>query len=154
MFIRFLYIFAFLLVSALAGTTQEGLDWLAAKEKEEGVIKRPSGLLYKVLISSDTGHSPAIGAKTKCNYEGTLIDGTVFDSSYARGKPASFAPNQVIKGWTEAMQLMKEGETWELYVPSELAYGDRSVGADIPASSVLIFKLEMIEVLGGYAEGV
>lgn len=153
MFVRVVFVLAFLLVSALAGTTQEGLDWLAEKEKEDGVIKRESGLLYKVLVSSESGHTPAIDSQTKCNYEGHLIDGTVFDSSYKRGSPAYFAPNQVIKGWTEAMQLMKEGDTWELYLPSELAYGDHGAGRDIPPGAVLIFTLEMIEVLGGYAEG-
>ena len=153
MFVRVLFVLALLLVSALAGTTQEGLEWLANKEKEEGVIKRESGLLYKVVVSSESGHSPLIDSKTTCNYEGRLIDGTVFDSSFKRGRPATFAPNQVIKGWTEAMQLMKEGDTWELYLPSELAYGDRGAGGDIPPGAVLIFTLEMIEVLGGYSEG-
>jgi FKBP-type peptidyl-prolyl cis-trans isomerase FklB len=153
MFVRVLLTLAFLLVSVLAGTTQEGLEWLANKEKEEGVVKRESGLLYKVVVSSESGHTPLINSKTTCNYEGRLIDGTVFDSSFKRGRPATFAPNQVIKGWTEAMQLMKEGDTWELYLPSELAYGDRGAGSDIPPGAVLIFTLEMIQVLGGYAEG-
>ncbi len=155
MFDRQLFVLAFLLFCALAlaGTTQEGLDWLAKKEKEDGVIKRESGLLYKVLVSSESGHTPSIDSQTKCNYEGSLIDGTVFDSSYKRGHPAFFAPNQVIKGWTEAMQLMKEGDTWELYLPSELAYGDHGAGSTIAPGAVLIFTLEMIEVLGGYAEG-
>ena len=151
--VRAIIIIAFFFASALAGTTQEGRNWLDAKAKEDGVIKRESGLMYKVLVSSASGHSPLIDSKTICNYEGRLIDGTVFDSSFQRGKPATFAPKQVIKGWTEAMQLMKEGDTWELYLPSELAYGDRGVGSDIPPGAVLIFTLEMIEVLGGYTEG-
>jgi FKBP-type peptidyl-prolyl cis-trans isomerase FklB len=77
-----------------------------------------------------------------------LIDGTIFDSSYQRGEPLTFAPNQVIKGWTEAMQLMKEGAKWELYIPSELGYGDRGAGGSIPPGAVLIFTLELMEVLG------
>lgn len=138
-------VLALLLVAALAGTNQEGLDFLAAKEKEEGVVKLPSGLLYKEIVPG-TGKTPSASSPTKCHYKGTLLDGTEFDSSYKRGQPATFAPNQVIKGWTEAMQLMKEGGTWELYIPSELAYGDRGAGARIPGGSVLIFTLEMIEV--------
>ena len=134
------------LVASHAATNEEGLKFLAAKEKEEGVIKLPSGLLYKELVAG-TGKSPSLSSPTKCHYKGTLIDGTEFDSSYSRGQPATFAPNQVIKGWTEAMQLMKEGGTWELYIPSELAYGDRGAGARIPGGAALIFTLEMLEVL-------
>jgi FKBP-type peptidyl-prolyl cis-trans isomerase FklB len=130
----------------LGGTNQEGLAFLAVKEKEEGVVKLPSGLLYKELVAG-TGRSPSLSSPTKCHYKGALIDGTEFDSSYKRGEPATFAPNQVIKGWTEAMQLMKEGGTWELYIPSELAYGDRGAGGRIPGGSVLVFTLEMIEVM-------
>ena len=92
--------------------------------------------------------SPTINSPTKCHYKGELIDGTEFDSSYKRGEPLTFAPNQVIKGWTEAMQLMKEGSKWELYIPSELGYGDRGAGALIPGGAVLVFTMEMIEVLG------
>jgi len=82
------------------------------------------------------------------HYAGTLINGTEFDSSYKRGQPLSFAPNQVIKGWTEAMQLMKEGGKWELYIPSELAYGDSGAGGKIPGGSVLVFTLELLKVSG------
>eukprot|EP00545_Synedropsis_sp_CCMP1620_P012901 CAMPEP_0119018274 /NCGR_PEP_ID=MMETSP1176-20130426/18954_1 /TAXON_ID=265551 /ORGANISM="Synedropsis recta cf, Strain CCMP1620" /LENGTH=152 /DNA_ID=CAMNT_0006972233 /DNA_START=12 /DNA_END=470 /DNA_ORIENTATION=+ len=143
--------FALFITSVLAGTTQEGLDWLAAKGKEEGVVTRPSGLLYKELRAG-TGKTPKVDSPTKCHYEGRLMDGTVFDSSYKRGHPATFRPNQVIKGWTEAMQMMQEGGKWELYLPSELAYGDRGAGKDIPPGAVLIFTLEMLEVLGDAAE--
>lgn len=94
------------------------------------------------------GKSPTIDSPCKCHYSGTLIDGTTFDSSYQRGEPLTFAPNQVIKGWTEAMQLMKEGGKWELYIPSELGYGDRGAGGSIPGGAVLIFTLELLEVLG------
>ncbi|KAI2510817.1 FKBP-type peptidyl-prolyl cis-trans isomerase [Fragilaria crotonensis] len=134
------------LVASHAATNEEGLKFLAAKEKEEGVVKLPSGLLYKELVAG-TGKSPSISSPTKCHYKGTLIDGTEFDSSYSRGQPATFAPNQVIKGWTEAMQLMKEGGTWELYIPAELVYGDRGAGGRIPGGSALVFTLEMLEVL-------
>mmetsp|Transcript_33998 Transcript_33998/g.48308 ORF Transcript_33998/g.48308 Transcript_33998/m.48308 type:complete len:106 (+) Transcript_33998:238-555(+) len=104
--LRSLFVFALLLVSALAGTNSEGLAFLSVKEKEEGVVKLPSGLMYKE-IQAGTGKTPKVNSPTKCHYAGTLIDGTEFDSSYKRGEPLTFAPNQVIKGWTEAMQLMK-----------------------------------------------
>ena len=122
---------ACLVAVAIAGTTPEGKEWLAKKETEDGVKKTDSGLLYKVLKSGSEGaKQPKIDTPCECHYRGTLIDGREFDSSYSRGMPATFAPNQVIKGWTEAMQMMKEGDHWELYIPSELAYGDanRSVG--------------------------
>ncbi len=136
--------------SGSAGTTAEGKAWLAAKGAEEGVVTLPSGLMYKVLKASDKadGKTPLVGTPCACHYAGTLTDGTEFDSSYKRGSPTTFAPNQVIKGWTEAMQLMKEGDTWELYIPSELAYGDRGAGRMIPGGAVLVFKLELIEVKG------
>ena len=143
--LRFLLLLL-VLIAASAAPNEEGLKFLAAKEKEQGVIKLPSGLLYKELVAG-TGKSPSLASPTKCHYKGTLIDGTEFDSSYSRGQPATFAPNQVIKGWTEAMQLMKEGGTWELYIPSDLAYGDRGAGGRIPGGSALVFTLEMIEVL-------
>eukprot|EP00808_Paulinella_micropora_P008658 g53442.t1 len=131
-----------------SGTTTQGLAWLAAKETEPGVIKRPSGLLYKVLKSGPEGAaSPKADTRCKCHYRGTLMDGTEFDSSYKRGKPATFAPNQVIPGWTEAMQLMKEGDKWELFIPAELAYGDSQRGRFITPGSVLVFELEIIEVM-------
>ncbi len=103
------------------------------------------------LLSNYSGSGkfhPTIGSPTSCHYEGKLIDGSVFDSSYQRGSPTSFAPNQVIKGWTEAMQLMVEGDKWELYIPSELAYGERGSPPKIPPSSTLIFVMEMIEIEG------
>lgn len=142
-------IFAFLLIIAtvIAGTSEDGLAFLARKGSEEGVISLPSGLMYMEL-NKGTGKTPTINSPTKCHYKGELIDGTEFDSSYKRGEPLTFAPNQVIKGWTEAMQLMKEGSKWELYIPSELGYGDRGAGALIPGGAVLVFTMEMIEVLG------
>mmetsp|Transcript_3984 Transcript_3984/g.8468 ORF Transcript_3984/g.8468 Transcript_3984/m.8468 type:complete len:153 (-) Transcript_3984:220-678(-) len=132
--------------SALAGTNEEGLKYLASKEKEDGVVKLESGLMYKE-IRPGTGKTPQFNTPCSCHYSGTLIDGTEFDSSYKRGQPLTFAPNQVIKGWTEAMQLMKEGGKWELYIPSELGYGDRGAGGAIPGGAVLIFTLELLKVL-------
>jgi FKBP-type peptidyl-prolyl cis-trans isomerase FklB len=119
--------FTFAVASVVAGTGAEGLAFLAKKATEEGVVKLPSGLMYKELVAG-VGKTPTADSPCACHYAGTLIDGTEFDSSYKRGAPTTFAPNQVIKGWTEAMQLMKEGGKWELYIPSELAYGDRGAG--------------------------
>jgi FKBP-type peptidyl-prolyl cis-trans isomerase FklB len=126
-------IFAVCLVAAaFAGTTPEGKAWLANKATEQDVVATGSGLLYKVLNSGPDGaKKPKVDTPCECHYKGTLIDGREFDSSYSRGMPATFAPNQVIKGWTEAMQLMKEGDHWELYIPSELAYGDANRSAEI-----------------------
>lgn len=126
-------IFAVCLVAAaFAGTTPEGKAWLANKATEQDVVATGSGLLYKVLKSGPDGaKKPKVDTPCECHYKGTLIDGREFDSSYSRGMPATFAPNQVIKGWTEAMQLMKEGDHWELYIPSELAYGDANRSAEL-----------------------
>jgi len=108
-----------------------------------------SGLQYKVIKSAPPlAPSPLAATPCECHYKGTLIDGTEFDSSYKRGQPTTFAPNQVVKCWTEAMQLMGEGDTWELYCPSELAYGDRQRGQFITPGAVLVFTLEMLKVKG------
>mmetsp|Transcript_54329 Transcript_54329/g.90146 ORF Transcript_54329/g.90146 Transcript_54329/m.90146 type:complete len:138 (+) Transcript_54329:25-438(+) len=124
-------------------------EWLAAKGKEDGVTTLPSGLMYKVLKEGAGGPSPQADTPCSCHYHGTLIDGTVFDSSVNRGSPTTFAPNQVIKAWTEAMQLMKQGDKWELYCKPELAYGDRSPSPKIPPGSVLIFTIEIMNIGGG-----
>ena len=137
--------------TTLAGTNQAGLDFLAAKGKEEGVVTLPSGLLYKEIVAG-TGKTPTINSPCDCHYAGTLIDGTEFDSSYKRGQPLTFAPNQVIKGWTEAMQLMREGGKWELYIPSELAYGDHGAGGAIPGGAALVFTIELLKVKGDYVK--
>jgi len=103
-------------------------------------------------IGLELAPGPSSGKKAKidtpcvCHYAGTLIDGTEFDSSYKRGRPLTFAPKQVIKGWTEALQLMDEGAKWELYIPSELGYGDRGAGSAIPGGAVLVFTLELLEI--------
>merc|ERR1712232_581878 len=91
---------------------------------------------------------PTADSPCDCHYKGTLIDGKEFDSSYKRGKPTTFAPNQVIKGWTEAMQLMVEGDKWEMYIPSELAYGDRGAGGVIPGKAALVFQMELVKIKG------
>ncbi|BAP56881.1 FKBP-type peptidylprolyl cis-trans isomerase [Thioploca ingrica] len=132
---------------ALAETNlKEGETFLTANKAKEGVITLPSGLQYKV-ITQGTGKTPKATDQVTTHYRGTLIDGTEFDSSYKRGKPASFAVNQVIPGWTEALQLMKEGDKWQLVVPAKLGYGDRGVpGGKIGPNATLIFDIELISV--------
>merc|ERR1719277_2227656 len=137
-----------LFVRGAAGTNAEGQKFLEEKAKEEGVVTLPSGLLYKVLKKGEGKHHPTKDSPCDCHYAGTLIDGTEFDSSYKRGKPTTFAPKQVIKGWTEAMQLMVEGDKWEMYIPSELAYGDRGAGGKIPGGACLIFIMEIVKIKG------
>jgi FKBP-type peptidyl-prolyl cis-trans isomerase FklB len=122
-----------------------GKAFLAANGKKEGVKVLPSGLQYKV-IKKGTGKTPTAADKVKTHYRGTLIDGTEFDSSYKRGKPAEFGVVKVIKGWTEALLLMKEGAKWELYIPADLAYGERA-RQTIPANSTLIFEIELLEIV-------
>jgi len=132
---------------ACAGTTPEGIEYLKANKLKEGVVETSSGLQYRVLKEGpEGGPSPSVSTPCSCHYRGTTIDGKEFDSSYSRGQPTTFAPNQVIKGWTEAMQLMKEGDKWELTIPSELAYGDRQMGRDITPGAVLVFTLEIMKV--------
>lgn len=131
-----------------AGTNEEGLKFLEENKVKSGVITLPSGLQYKVLTKGTGAYHPAVSTPCLCHYSGTLIDGTKFDSSYDRGDPTTFAPNQVIAGWTEAMQLMTQGDKWELYIPSELGYGDRGSPPKIPGGSVLVFTMEIIEIQG------
>jgi len=142
---------ALLVVFASIGhcTTEEGKKWLAENAKKPGVIELPSGLQYKVVKSVAKGKSPSASSPCECHYRGTLTDGTEFDSSYKRGKPTTFAPNQVVSGWTEAMQLMKQGEKWELFLPSELAYGESKRGQHITPGAVLVFELEILKVNEG-----
>ncbi len=121
------------------------LDWLARNAKEKGVKLTPTGLQYRVLTRGQ-GPLPADSSTVEVHYEGRLIDGTVFDSSYKRGKPAAFPLGQVIKGWTEALKLMPEGSAYELFIPYTLAYGERGQGADIPPFATLIFKVELLKV--------
>ena len=123
----------------------DGEAFLAANAKKDSVKTTASGLQYKVLVAG-TGETPAATDKVKVNYEGTLIDGTVFDSSYKRNQPATFACNQVIKGWTEALTMMPVGSKWVIYVPQELGYGAREAGK-IPPFSTLIFTVELLEIV-------
>jgi FKBP-type peptidyl-prolyl cis-trans isomerase FklB len=123
-----------------------GEEFLAANAKKEGVVTLPSGLQYEV-IKEGNGKKPSATDRVKCHYEGTLIDGTVFDSSVKRGEPAVFGVNQVIKGWVEALQLMQEGSKWRLYIPYDMAYGENGAGEMIPPYSALIFDVELISVL-------
>jgi FKBP-type peptidyl-prolyl cis-trans isomerase len=126
--------------------SKEGQAYLEENKSSAGVVALASGLQYLVLESGE-GQSPSSASTTvKVHYQGTLIDGTQFDSSYDRGEPASFALNQVIRGWTEGVQLMKEGAKWRFFIPADLAYGQRST-ATIPAGSTLIFEVELLEVV-------
>ncbi len=127
---------------------KEGQDFLAANKGKPGVVTLPSGLQYKVE-KEGTGPKPAAGDSVVCNYRGTLINGTEFDSSYKRGQPATFPVSGVIKGWTEALQLMPVGSKWQLFVPSDLAYGDRGAGADIGPGATLIFEVELVSISAG-----
>ena len=130
----------------LEAVKKEGEEFLAANAKEAGVKVLPSGLQYKVL-KEGTGRSPKRTDKVRCHYEGTFINGMKFDSSYDRNEPAVFGVNQVIAGWTEALQLMKEGSEWMLYIPYNLAYGEAGAHGAIPPCATLIFKVELIAVL-------
>ena len=125
---------------------KDGETFLAANAKKEGVTVLPSGLQYKVLKSGE-GRKPGRTDKVRCHYEGTFPNGQKFDSSYDRNEPAVFGVNQVIAGWTEALQLMSEGSAWELYIPYNLAYGEAGAPGAIPPYSALVCKVELIEVL-------
>jgi FKBP-type peptidyl-prolyl cis-trans isomerase FklB len=122
-----------------------GETFLAENGKKEGVITTASGLQYKVL-KSGSGESPRLTDRVKVHYHGTLIDGTVFDSSVQRGEPIVFPVGGVIPGWIEALQLMKVGDKWQLFIPANLAYGDRSPSPAIPPNSVLIFEVELLGI--------
>jgi FKBP-type peptidyl-prolyl cis-trans isomerase FklB len=124
---------------------KEGEAFLAENKKKEGVKTLPSGLQYKV-ITEGKGKKPKDSDTILAHYRGTLIDGTEFDSSVKRGQPANFAVKGVIKGWTEALQLMKEGSKWQLFIPSDLAYGERGAGAQIGPNATLIFEVELISI--------
>ena len=131
---------------AYAQNKASGETFLAENAKKEGVTTLPSGLQYQV-ITEGTGKKPSATDRVQCHYEGTLIDGTIFDSSIKRGEPAVFGVNQVIKGWVEALQLMQEGAKWRLYIPYDMAYGEHGAGEMIPPYSTLIFDVELIKVL-------
>ena len=169
-----------ILIATVSATNEAGLAFLAANKEKPGVVTLASGLQYKVLSAGSGTDHPLVSAPCECHYEGRTAanypSGPVFDSSYARGQPSSFAPNQVIKGesaavkhsgpatlttltrayptsrcpgWTEAMQLMVEGDKWELYIPSDLAYGDRGRPPKIGGGDCLIFTIEILKIKGG-----
>lgn len=123
-----------------------GESFLAENAKKEGVVVLPSGLQYQVLKEGN-GKKPSATDQVKCHYEGTLIDGTIFDSSYQRNEPATFGLNQVIAGWTEGVQLMSEGAKYRFFIPYNLAYGERGTGAQIPPFAALVFDVELLKVL-------
>ncbi|MDD6953723.1 MAG: FKBP-type peptidyl-prolyl cis-trans isomerase [Prevotella sp.] len=129
-----------------AKAKEEGARFLAENAKKEGVVTLPSGLQYQVLREGN-GKKPKATDQVRCHYEGTLINGTVFDSSYKRGEPAVFGLNQVISGWTEGVQLMQDGAKYRFFIPYNLAYGERGAGQQIPPFAALIFDVELIEVM-------
>lgn len=125
---------------------EEGAAFLAANGERAGVVKLPSGLQYEILKAGN-GPKPTAKDKVKCHYHGTLINGTVFDSSVQRGEPAVFPVNGVIQGWVEALQLMPVGSKWKLFIPSDLAYGARGAGNSIAPHSTLVFEVELLEIV-------
>lgn len=129
-----------------AGNIQEGKEFLEENGKRPEVKTLASGLQYEV-IREGSGKKPKATDQVRCHYEGTLINGTIFDSSVQRGQPAVFGVNQVIQGWVEALQLMTEGSKWRLFIPSDLAYGAHGAGETIAPHSTLIFEVELLEVL-------
>uniref|UniRef100_A0A7S0ZV05 peptidylprolyl isomerase n=1 Tax=Noctiluca scintillans TaxID=2966 RepID=A0A7S0ZV05_NOCSC len=141
-------------------TNEQGLEFLEATKSVEGVVTLRSGLQYKVLKSGDGKFHPTKDSPCECHYAGTTpaltpdaidldeVAWNEFDSSYKRGEPTTFAPNQVIKAWTQAMQLMVEGDKWEMYIPSELGYGDTGTGDKIKGGDVLIFRMELLHIKG------
>jgi FKBP-type peptidyl-prolyl cis-trans isomerase len=124
----------------------KGEDFLEQNKRKNGVVTTESGLQYEVIVQG-TGEKPAVTDTVEVNYEGTLLDGTVFDSSYERGEPAVFPLNRVITGWIEGIQLMSVGSTYNLYIPSELGYGNMQAGEQIQPNSTLIFKVELLSIL-------
>lgn len=129
-----------------AGKVQEGADYLEKNAQREEISVTESGLQYEVLNSGD-GDKPTAASTVRVHYHGTLTDGTVFDSSYDRGQPAEFPVNGVIKGWTEALQLMVVGDKWRIHVPHDLAYGEQGAGAAIGPFSTLVFDVELLDIL-------
>jgi FKBP-type peptidyl-prolyl cis-trans isomerase FklB len=130
-----------------AANIEKGTRFLQENGKREGVVTLPSGLQYEVIRQGRTGNYAKASDSVKCHYEGTLIDGTLFDSSVKRGEPAVFGVGQVIPGWVEALQLMGEGAKWKLFIPSNLAYGAQGAGDMIPPHSALVFEVELLEII-------
>ena len=130
----------------IAVNRAEGAAFLAENAKRPGVVRLTNGLQYEVIVAGKDTAKPTLKNNVKCHYHGTLINGTVFDSSVQRGEPISFPLNGVIKGWQEALQLMTVGSKWKLFIPSELAYGERSAGPVIGPGSTLIFEVELLAI--------
>ena len=128
-----------------AANLKAGEEFLAANQQKPGVVALPSGLQYEI-ITEGNGPKPTASNNVTCHYHGTLIDGTVFDSSVKRGEPATFPLNRVIKGWTEGVQLMPLGSKWRFFIPPNLAYGDRQTGPHIGPNSTLIFEVELLGI--------
>jgi FKBP-type peptidyl-prolyl cis-trans isomerase FklB len=128
-----------------AANLKAGEEFLSQNKQKPGVTELPSGLQYEI-ITEGTGPKPTAYNTVTCHYHGTLTDGTIFDSSVQRGKPASFPLNQVIKGWTEGLQLMATGSKWRFFIPPHLGYGDRQVGPTIGPNSTLIFEVELLSI--------
>ena len=124
---------------------QKGEEFLSENKEKENIVTLPSGLQYEVLTKGE-GAVPTASDTVRCHYHGTLIDGTVFDSSVQRGEPAVFGVTQVIKGWVEALQLMPIGSKWKLFVPSDMAYGEQGAGNDIQPNSTLVFEVELLGI--------
>jgi FKBP-type peptidyl-prolyl cis-trans isomerase len=129
---------------AAKARSEEGV-FLASNKGKAGVVTLESGLQYRILKAGE-GKKPAIDDTVVCHYRGTLVDGTEFDSSYKRNKPATFALKRVIKGWTEALQMMPVGSTWQLFIPSSLAYGERGTGKSVPPNATLVFEVELLSI--------
>lgn len=125
---------------------QAGEEFLRINKEKAGVVELPSGLQYQILEKGN-GAKPSSSDQVKCHYHGTLINGTVFDSSVQRGEPATFGVSQVIPGWVEALQLMEVGAKWRLFIPSDLAYGERGAGESIEPNSALIFDVELLDIV-------
>jgi len=125
---------------------EAGEEFLRVNKEKAGVVTLPSGLQYEILTKG-TGAKPKATDNVKCHYHGTLINGTIFDSSVQRGEPATFGVSQVIPGWVEALQLMEAGSKWRLFIPSELAYGERGAGEAIGPNSTLIFEVELLDIV-------
>jgi FKBP-type peptidyl-prolyl cis-trans isomerase len=135
-----------------AANKTEGEAFLAANKEKEGVVTLPSGLQYKI-VNAGTGPKPAASDSVSCNYRGTLVNGTEFDSSYKRGQPATFEVDRVIKGWTEALQLMPVGSKWQLFIPSNLAYGETGQPrGGIEPNATLIFDVELLSIVDKNAD--
>jgi len=154
MVVMMMPLMALLLLNAAAHDTSGDAAWLDANGAKDGVVTLPSGLQYKVIATGDlAGPNPTLHETCKCHYTGALVDGTVFDSSRERGKPAHFAPYGVISGWTEALQLMRPGDRWQLFIPARLGYGSRGAGRKIPGGATLVFDLELLAIEEGGADG-